>query len=56
MPWAGILILQDQMEKVQEIKCVFGRQVWKMYRNIMFDLDGIVTDFGRAIMSSVEYA
>ena len=27
-----------------------------MYRNIMFDLDGTVTDSGRAIMSSVEYA
>ena len=27
-----------------------------MYRNIMFDLDGTVTDSGRAITSSVEYA
>lgn len=27
-----------------------------MYKNIMFDLDGTVTDSGRAIMSSVEYA
>ena len=27
-----------------------------MYRNIMFDLDGTVTDSGRAIISSVEYA
>lgn len=27
-----------------------------MYQNIMFDLDGTVTDSGRAIMSSVEYA
>lgn len=27
-----------------------------MYNNIMFDLDGTVTDSGRAIMSSVEYA
>ena len=27
-----------------------------MYRNIMFDLDGTVTDSGRAIVSSVEYA
>ena len=26
------------------------------YKNIMFDLDGTVTDSGRAIMSSVEYA
>ena len=28
----------------------------QMYKNIMFDLDGTVTDSGRAIMSSVEYA
>ena len=28
----------------------------EMYKNIMFDLDGTVTDSGRAIMSSVEYA
>lgn len=27
-----------------------------MYKNIMFDLDGTVTDSGRAIMSSVAYA
>jgi phosphoglycolate phosphatase len=27
-----------------------------MYKNIMFDLDGTVTDTGRAITSSVEYA
>lgn len=27
-----------------------------MYQNIMFDLDGTVTDSGRAIMSSVRYA
>ena len=27
-----------------------------MYKNIMFDLDGTVTDSGRAITSSVEYA
>ena len=27
-----------------------------MYKNIMFDLDGTVTDSGRSIMSSVEYA
>ncbi len=27
-----------------------------MYKNIMFDLDGTVTDSGRAIMSSVVYA
>ena len=27
-----------------------------MYKNIMFDLDGTVTDSGRAIISSVEYA
>ena len=27
-----------------------------MYRNIMFDLDGTVTDSGRAIVSAVEYA
>ncbi len=27
-----------------------------MYMNIMFDLDGTVTDSGRAIMSSVEFA
>jgi phosphoglycolate phosphatase len=27
-----------------------------MYKNIMFDLDGTLTDSGRAIMSSVEYA
>ncbi len=27
-----------------------------MYKNIMFDLDGTVTDSGKAIMSSVEYA
>ena len=27
-----------------------------MYQNIMFDLDGTVTDSGRAIVSSVEYA
>ena len=27
-----------------------------MYTNIMFDLDGTVTDSGKAIMSSVEYA
>ncbi len=26
------------------------------YRNIMFDLDGTLTDSGRAVMSSVEYA
>lgn len=29
---------------------------WEMYKNIMFDLDGTVTDSGRAIMTSVEYA
>ena len=28
----------------------------EMYRNIMFDLDGTLTDSGRAITSSVEYA
>jgi phosphoglycolate phosphatase len=28
----------------------------EMYKNIMFDLDGTVTDSGRAITSSVEYA
>ena len=28
----------------------------KTYRNVMFDLDGTVTDSGRAIISSVEYA
>lgn len=27
-----------------------------MYKNVMFDLDGTLTDSGRAIMSSVEYA
>ena len=27
-----------------------------MYKNIMFDLDGTLTDSGRAIISSVEYA
>ena len=27
-----------------------------MYTNIMFDLDGTITDSGRAILSSVEYA
>ena len=27
-----------------------------MYTNIMFDLDGTVTDSGRAILGSVEYA
>ena len=27
-----------------------------MYQNIMFDLDGTLTDSGRAIMSSVAYA
>ena len=27
-----------------------------MYKNIMFDLAGTVTDSGRAIISSVEYA
>ncbi len=27
-----------------------------MYKNIMFDLDGTITDSGRAIMTSVEYA
>jgi phosphoglycolate phosphatase len=28
----------------------------EMYKNIMFDLDGTITDSGRAIMSSVVYA
>ncbi len=27
-----------------------------MYKNIMFDLDGTITDSGRAIMASVVYA
>ncbi len=35
-----------------------GFLFWRneMYKNIMFDLDGTVTDSGRAIISSVEYA
>ena len=34
----------------------FMEVAWEMYKNIMFDLDGTVTDSGRAIMTSVEYA